>query len=152
MKPDLLHACATAQALRRAKTRHVNVPIRHCVFRPYSKGAGPVFRLTLWDTGRRDEYGKRVLGYELEMQNAPRAKFIRLFWGEDYHCAPSYAPDSDGSVEGVMGFLTLKPGDTDSDYFKDYTPAQLAYCKAHAEALAGEVQARFCDENGNVKA
>lgn len=128
------------------------IPIRHCVFRPYIKGHGPVFRLTMWDTGRTDECRKHVLGYELEMQNAPRAKFVRLFRGEDYGCAPGHAIDSDAAVEGLMGFLTLKPGDTDSDYFKDYTPAQLAYCDAHAESLSIEVQARFCDENGNVRA
>jgi hypothetical protein len=42
--------------------------LRKCTFRPYHKG-GPVFRLTMWDTHRRDEYGKHVLGYLLEVQN-----------------------------------------------------------------------------------
>ncbi len=48
-----------------------------------------------------------------------------------------------------MGFLTLRPGDTDPDYFEDYTPEQHAYCDAHAEALSCEVSARFtCAECG----
>jgi hypothetical protein len=38
-----------------------------------------------------------------------------------------------------MGFLTLKPGDTDSDYFAEYTPEQMDYCQRYAESLSCEV-------------
>lgn len=46
-----------------------------------------------------------------------------------------------------MSFLTLRPGDTDSDYFKDYNETQKEFCAQHAESLACEVQNRFCDKN-----
>ena len=42
----------------------------------------------------------------------------------------------------ALDFLTLKSGDTDSDYFDDYTPEQLTWRDEHAEAvgaLTGEI-------------
>jgi len=45
-----------------------------------------------------------------------------------------------------MSFLTLRPGDTDDEYFAAYTEAQRAYCGQHAEALHCEVLARFGEE------
>jgi hypothetical protein len=132
--------------------------IRRCVFRPYAKGRGPVFTLTMWDTGRQCG-GKWQVGYRLTMSDSIHythvgTRYVKrdvLFEGEDFGCSPLHAIDSDASVEGLMSFLTLRPGDTDHEYFADYTPAQLDYCAQHAEALHAEVQARFCDENGNVR-
>jgi hypothetical protein len=131
--------------------------ILRCVFRPYAKGMGPVFTLTMWDTGRAGYGGKWLLGYRLTMTERFNAEFeparVRtvLFEGEDFGCSPLHAIDSDATVEGIMAFLTLRPGDTDADYFANYTPAQRDYCALHAEALSCEVQRRFCDENGNVR-
>jgi hypothetical protein len=71
------------------------------------------------------------------------SKSAVLFEGEDFWCSPLHAIDSDAAVESIMAFLTCKPGDTDPEYFADYTPAQLDYCSQHAEALASEVEARF---------
>jgi hypothetical protein len=45
----------------------------------------------------------------------------------------------------------MRPGDTDRDYFADYTPEQLAWAEQHGEALSIEREARYCDANGNVK-
>lgn len=67
-----------------------------------------------------------------------------LFEGEDFGCSPCHAVDSDATVEGIMSFLTLRPGDTDAEYFESYTQAQLNYCAEHAEALRSEVDRRFC--------
>ncbi|MFD1935113.1 hypothetical protein ACFSKW_26925 [Nonomuraea mangrovi] len=36
----------------------------------------------------------------------------------------------------VLAFLTLDAGDTDADYFTDYTKAQLAWRDTHAEGLS----------------
>jgi hypothetical protein len=111
--------------------------LRRVTFRPYRRGMGPVFRLVTWDTGRTGYGGKSLLGYLLTMDG--RA----LFEGEDFGCSPMHAIDSDEAIEGLMGFLTLRPGDTDPDYFAGYSAEQLAYCAEHAEALACEVEARF---------
>jgi hypothetical protein len=116
------------------------------VFEPFLAGNGPVFVLTTWDTHRRDEYRKHILAYRLSFGMGPDwTKDRVLFEGEDYHCAPGHAIDSSEAVAGLMGFLTLKPGDTDEDYFKDYTPEQLEYCAQWAEALSCEVSALYGD-------
>jgi hypothetical protein len=111
------------------------------VFDPYIQGGGPAFVLIMWDTGRTDEYRKHVLPYRLTMfsNGVPEV----LFEGEDYHCAPSHAIDSNEAVATLMSFLTLRPGDTDDEFFANYTPAQLEYCAQYAETLSCEVTATY---------
>jgi hypothetical protein len=133
--------------------------IRRVRFKPYRKGQGPIFTLTVWDTGQRwRDTAKWLLGYRLTMKEMVPAstlasladqKAIRtiLFEGEDFGCSPMHAIDSDEAVEGIMAFLTIRPGDTDSEYFEGYTQEQLDYCSQHAEALASEVEHRFSKEN-----
>lgn len=53
-----------------------------------------------------------------------------IFTGDRYRVAPGYAVDSMASVYGLLGFLSLKPGDTDDEYFKDYSPAQMAWVES----------------------
>lgn len=57
-----------------------------------------------------------------------------------------HATNSDAAVRNVMGWLTLRPGDTDSEYFAAYTPEQLAFCESHAETLSCEVMYRFGED------
>ena len=127
-------------------------------FEPYIPGGGPYFGLVLWDTGRRDEYGKFIFKYNLTM-TMPTPVFgdvvrasepITLFEGEDFHA--HYTPDHpqglhnlSSVIENIMGFLTLRPGDTDEDYFKNYSELQLEYCNKYAESLSAEVSTRFGD-------
>lgn len=73
------------------------------------------FRLTLYYLG-----GERI-GYRFT------DKGIKIFEGKDFRPSPMYAIDSLESVYSLLGFLSLQDGDTDSDYFKDYTPDQLAW-------------------------
>jgi hypothetical protein len=49
-------------------------------------------------------------------------------------------------VRALMGFLTLRPGDTDDEYFDRYTPDQLAFADEHGEFLGLEVEMRFGDD------
>ena len=134
--------------------------LRTVRFQPYRKGMGPVFQLRTWDTGRSYPTGQHILGYELRqcawteqvpgygtnMHGYMHRPASVLFTGEDFGCAPSDAIDSDGAVRGVMGFLTLRPGDTDSDYFEGYSKEQFAFCTHHAEALSLEVTNRFGED------
>lgn len=92
------------------------------------------YELVLWDTHRTGyyvgRYGKSILGYAFGRKGeAP------IFIGEDFGCPPSYAVDSDASLRCLLGFLTLRPGDTDSEYFEKYTEAQKAFAEGDAEAL-----------------
>lgn len=114
--------------------------IRVCIFRPYRKGHGPSFTLQVYDTFRTDHYGKSVLGYQLRQSDQNGRT---LFTGEDFACSPMHAIDSDDCIASLMGFLTLRPGDTDQEYFDSYTAAQLEYTSNHAESLGCEVTARF---------
>lgn len=54
--------------------------LRSCIFRPYRKGCGPVFRLDTWTIGKTDERGVERIGYRLtQHQNGNKAT---LFEGD----------------------------------------------------------------------
>jgi hypothetical protein len=125
--------------------------LRTVRFRPYMRGQGPTFTLTMRDAGTRDERGVTTIAYKLSMREPGARKSVVLFDAADYHGSPMHADDSDQNVEGLMGFLTLRPGDTDAEYFESYTDEQRAYCDAHAESLSCCVADRFqCHECGSA--
>lgn len=89
------------------------------------------FRLSLYDTYQRDNRGQDYLAYRF----SDNGKVI--FEGEDFSGSPMHCIDSLDTVYQLLGFLSLKPGDTDSEYFEKYTPDQMAWC-----------QSNRCDELG----
>ena len=100
--------------------------------------------LTLWATDRTDNRGQTTIGYRLT-QVCPRAlvsyetlsfQFSShvIFEAEDFHGSPLHADDADETVASLMGFLTLRPGDTD---------AQRDFCDAHAEASRAKSRRQF---------
>jgi hypothetical protein len=86
--------------------------------------------LTLWATTRTDDRGQTVLGYRLEAPDG-----ATIFEGEDFCGSPLHADDSDETLAALLGFLTLRPGDTDREYFDAYTPAQLDFAESEGEYL-----------------
>ena len=87
--------------------------------------------LRTWDTGHT-RAGRTCIAYELRDPSG-----AVLFAGDDFRPSPMHADDSDATLRGLLGFLLLRPGDTDADYFADYTAAQLAFAKSNAcELLA----------------
>ncbi len=88
------------------------------------------YRLLLWDTNRRDRYGKSTLGYAFSRIGESEP----IFSAEDYH-VPGCV-DDDAAVRGLLGFLTLRGGDTDSDYFANYTERQWAFSRGDAEEIS----------------
>ncbi|KOX23828.1 hypothetical protein [Nocardiopsis sp. NRRL B-16309] len=68
----------------------------------------------------------------------------RLIFAGDDIGGPTGASE-DEMARAVTGFLSLRPGDTDDEYFSDYTPEQLEWCDENAEYLAGCLY----DENGD---
>ena len=89
------------------------------------------YRLTTWDTNRRDRLGKYILGYRLASPED-----LVIFEAEDFSCSPLHAIDSDETLRAILTFLTLKPGDTDLDYFDSYTDVQMDFANSDAEHLS----------------
>ncbi len=58
-----------------------------------------------------------------------------VFRGEDFGCSPLHSIDSDQAVAALLGFLSLRPGDTDLEYFDDYLPEQVEWAEIHGELL-----------------
>ena len=87
------------------------------------------FRLDIWDTGRTRN-GKSLLRYALFDYQQPIGKGM-IFEGEDFCPSPLHAIDSDRTVGALLGFLSLRPGDTDPEYFQDYTADQLEWANSN---------------------
>lgn len=115
--------------------------LRTIILSPYAAGMGPRFTLQTYDTGRCNGTHSTI-GYVLSMK-APGKPRTVIFEGEDYGVPSCESIDSDDALRGLLVFLTLRPGDTDAEYFEDYTDAQRDYCDAHAEALAMASYDRF---------
>lgn len=122
-------------------------PIRRVRLAPYRKGMGPSFTLTLWDPGRTmgDGYMRKDrIGYQLvRHENGEREV---LFHGDDIGLPPGTCMDSDATVRSVLNWLTLRPGDTDAEYFESYTPRQMEWAGSEAEMLSCYVMDRFGEE------
>lgn len=127
---------------------------RTYVFKPYLGNHHPHFILSVWNTGRVDSMGKIQYGYSLtERHPALKAvipgRSVVIFKGEDFYSPRGWTMV--GVAEGIMGFLTLREGDTDPAYFTSYTPRQHDFKEDHAEAVYCEVAARWCDDTGALK-
>ncbi|MFI5300532.1 MAG: hypothetical protein ACHREM_20790 [Polyangiales bacterium] len=111
------------------------------LFTPYRVNMGPSYRLRVWLVGRDPKstpmVPRMLVGYELtQFDKGFTRQGTLLFRGTDYSPSPMARWDSKESMAGLMGFLTLKPGDTDDDYFKKYTPEQKLFARTHAESLS----------------
>jgi hypothetical protein len=90
---------------------------------------GNTYRLELFDIGHRMPSASQwALAYKFSLVKGKVQTVI--FQGDDYGCSPCHGIDSDDSVRGLLNFLTLKPGDTDKEYFEKYTSAQLEWCQS----------------------
>jgi hypothetical protein len=90
------------------------------------------YTLVTWDTGRYARTGQCLIGYAMTRDGESEPLFV----GEDCGVAPSHPIDSDDALRGLLGFLTLRPGDTDADYFAEYTDAQRAFAADDAESMS----------------
>jgi len=83
-------------------------------------------RLILYGPSGYDRLGKARLGYQLLRGTAGEV----LFEGEDFSPGAMMALDGDKAILSLLSFLTLKLGDTDDEYFQNYSPAQLAWTES----------------------
>lgn len=115
--------------------------LRRKTFRIYADPAAPRFTLSTWATDRTDARGCTRIKYRLTERRGSEtgaAGRIVLFEGSDFCGSPMHADDSDATLGALLAFLTLRPGDTDEEYFANYTDAQRAFASEHAETLALE--------------
>ena len=115
--------------------------LREVRLRPYQKGCGPTFTLVMWATESEDWRGQPFIGYCLKQHEGGKTTVV--FRGEDFSGSPLHADDSDVTVAALLDFLTLRPGDTDDEWFDRYTPEQLEWCQLHGEALSCASMCRF---------
>lgn len=108
----------TKKEIEEAKRRRLWEPLRHVRL----EGG---YTLRTWDTNEREpgRFGKSRIGYEFR---DPTGRI--LFKGDDYF-VPGVV-DDDESLRGLLGFLTLRPGDTDAEYFDGYTDSQMAFAES----------------------
>lgn len=78
---------------------------------------------------QRDDEGRIVYSYVLEREG------VVIFEGSDFQSGCGAPVDYADAARSLMGFLTLREGDTDADYFDRYTPEQIAWRDEYAEGL-----------------
>ncbi len=62
-----------------------------------------------------------------------------FFAGNDFRPAPMHGIDSLEAITSLLGFICVGIHDTESEYFKEYTPEQLEWAKGNGdrEQLSG---------------
>lgn len=92
------------------------------------------FTLELWDTHVPTETGRfahTLLAYRL----SDRGRV--LFVGDGFAPPLGVAIDCDECLVVLLSWFTLKPGDTDDEFFDTYTPEQRAWVEScRADQLA----------------
>lgn len=107
--------------------------IRTVTFRPFRSKSEPIFSLETYQSSPG-------IAYRLTMRQGKKSTVI--FEGEDFMPSIMHAADSDETVRSLMSFLTMRFGDTDSEYFDNYNSVQLNFVERYAESLGACVE---CD-------
>jgi hypothetical protein len=87
--------------------------------------------LSLDYAGRGTSQGHTIVNYTF---TNPQGETI--FSGSDFRVPPIHSCDGIEAAASLLSFLTLRSGDTDSEYFDDYTPAQIEFRDSNAENLS----------------
>lgn len=80
--------------------------------------------LRVFDMEKTRGTNHHCLGYQFKVGR----KII--FEGTDFGCPFQIGIDSLEAAYSILGFLTLKPGDTDKEYFEEYTKEQMEWAKS----------------------
>lgn len=88
------------------------------------------YSLTTYATSETDYRGQTRIAYSFRHQGEV------VFQGADFCGSPLHADDSDATLGALLSFLSLRPGDTDPEYFASYSPAQLSFAREHGEYLS----------------
>lgn len=92
-------------------------------------------------TGHRRIDVRAVLHETVNGKRTSRVVFKR---GDTWCAVPAGTTvDGDDAKELVCSLLGMKPGDTDSEYFENYTPEQLAFAEQYGETVDCYAMDRF---------
>jgi hypothetical protein len=86
------------------------------------------FKLTMWDMNDVGIHGKTRIGYEfVDTRYEDAEQNDLVFEGTDFYSPAHECPDSERTMWSLLSFLALGKGDTDREYFENYTPFQLEW-------------------------
>jgi hypothetical protein len=113
--------------------------IVQCDLNPWSGDVSA--RVAMIRAYERDTSSHTALYVRLYVQTTVGGEYAEITGpdGAPYsYCAvPSFeSVDGDEAANLAISCVAIRPGDTDSDYFADYTEDQLAFCEAHGEHLS----------------
>ncbi len=83
------------------------------------------YKMTLQATQKRDGCNHVMVKYSFINPNG-----VTIFQGDDFGASPLHSPEGRESAIALLGFLTLKKGDTDDEYFEKYTPLQMEFSES----------------------
>lgn len=119
--------------------------VRTVRLRPYRPGL-PYFDLDLFDPYESDLRGAPVVLWRLTQRQKGKPPVV-IFDGTEepqkWRCSGWFSVDGDEAVECCLKFASLQPGDTDREFFDDYTPEQLYFVRRYGEVLGLENHYRF---------
>lgn len=104
------------------------------------------YRLYTWEAGYCFTQQKERIAYTFVAidENGRRKE---IFSGSDFYCSPMWAIDSDQTVLSLLGCLTLREGDTDDEYFENYTPAQREFSESYSCEILGVMVHQWSEED-----
>lgn len=94
------------------------------------------YRLLVWDTYRTGRHGGETLGYAFSRIGESEPIFAAEDFGAPAIKTRGESLDGDATLRSLLSFLTLREGDTDSDYFAGYTERQWAFSRGDAEEIS----------------
>lgn len=98
----------------------------------------PMIVIRAWEIGFQEPNHTRL---DVEVKQGGKVIFEKGFL---YCGIPSQESiDGDAAKECVLSLVAMAPGDTDREYFENYTPEQLEWVSAHGEELRYEADRRY---------
>ena len=86
------------------------------------------YNVRLYDTFRNDSYNKWVIAWRFSDTQANVVFTSENGCELHTHTDPYYSPEA---VYELLSFIALQPGDTDDEYFDNYTPEQLTWAESN---------------------
>lgn len=136
-------------------------------FRLNLPGHGGTVTIRAWDMPAWEADGTPCKRYPRENRTGHHYIDAEMLWRADGSKAPivvfprgatwcgvpaGTCSDGNKARELVTSLFCMRPGDTDAEYFENYTAEQLAWVQAWAENLGCEREFRYCDpETGEVR-